>query len=109
MIYVERNENGEIVSLRRDADKPGMECKQSMDIEIFDFLGGSQSSDMKLQLLASTDTAIVRILEDVIDLMVNKNLIMFTELPEAAQQKIRARKGIRLGAGQESIIVDDIL
>jgi hypothetical protein len=109
MIYVERNEKGEIVSLQRDADKPGMECKQSMDIEIFDFLGGSQSFDMKSQLLASSDTEMVRILEDVIDLLVSKNLIMFTELPEAVQQKIRVRKRIRQGICQESIIVDDIL
>lgn len=109
MIYIERDSKGEIISLRRTADKPGMECKTAMDAEILKFFDSIEDSDVKFQLLASSDAAISRILEDVIDLLVSKNLIMFTELPEEAQKKIQARKQIRQGIEKRSIIVDGIL
>lgn len=109
MVYVERNQKGEIISLCKNAETPGMECKLSVDTEILDFFDSVGSCSERFQLLASTDATTARIVEDVVDLLVSKNLIMFTELPEEAQQKIRARKRIRKDIDQESIIVDDIL
>ena len=109
MIYIERNQKGEIISLRRDADKPGMESKSSVDREVLEFLDSIGGSDEKLHLLASTDTAVSRVLEDLVELLVRKNIIMFTELPEEAQQKIQARRRIRQQIGNETIIVGEII
>ena len=109
MVYVERNDRGEIISLRREADKPGMELKTIMDNEILDFLGRTATDEMKLQILSMSDVTVARILEDLIELLISKNVIMFTELPEMAQQKILARKQIRQQIGGKSIIVEDIL
>ena len=52
---------------------------------------------------------IIRIVEDLIDLLIRKNLILFTELPEDAQAKIRERKRVRAIMTDEDLVVDDIL
>jgi hypothetical protein len=109
MFYVERDEKGEIVAVRRDANMPGMESKQSVDDEIFEFLGREEMNDSLIRILASTDVGVMRILEDLINLLVNKNIIMSTELPEDAQIKLRQRQQMRQRISKETFIVDDIL
>lgn len=111
MVFIERNRKGEIISLKRDGDSPDMESKQSVDSEILDFFSttGLELANEKFKLLSSTDAVLARVLEDLIDLLVRKNLIMFTELPEEAQRKIQARMHLRKALKTESIIVDDVL
>jgi hypothetical protein len=62
-----------------------------------------------MRLLSLSDTGIIRILEDLIDLLIRKNIILFTELPEQAQAKISDRKMLREGIGPDHLMVDDIL
>lgn len=109
MFYVERNQQGQIVAVRRDANMPGMESKESVDDEIIEFLGREETSDSIKHILASTDVGVMRILEDLIHLLVTKNIIMSTELPEDAQIKLRQRQLMRQRIGKETFIVDDIL
>lgn len=109
MLYVKRNTKGEIIAVQQDAENPEMEIKQSVDDEILKFLGRDEVNGSILHILASTDAKVIRILEDLIDLLVRKNIIMFTELPEAAQVNLRERQQIRQKIGKESIIVDDII
>jgi hypothetical protein len=109
MLYVERNTMGNIIAVKRHADTPGMELKQFVDDEILQFLfDNEEMTEATLRALTSTDTRIVRILEDLINLLVKKNIIMFTELPEAAQSHLLERQQIRKMISQESFIVDDI-
>ena len=107
MLYVERNQEGEIISVRRDAGEPGMEQKQAVDNEILEFLSKNGSQDSILHLLSTLDTGVIRILEDLIDLLVDKNIIMFSEFPEEAQEKLRSRKKLRRRIGKESVIIED--
>ena len=109
MLYVERDRTGKIIAVRRDADRPGMEHKPAVDVEILEFLdyGGNDSS--VFQILTAMDTGVVRVLEDLIDLLVRKNIIMFTEFPEEAQKKLSIRRQIRENIGKDSIIVGDIV
>jgi hypothetical protein len=109
MLYVERNHKGEIIAVRRDEDKPGMEPKHSVDDEIMEFLGQEKTHDSILRILSAMDADAIRILEDLIDLLVKKHIIMFTELPKDAQIKIQERRQIRRRIGKETIIVDDII
>lgn len=109
MLYVERNEVGKIVAVLREASRPDMESKLTVDSEILDFLGEHIDRDAVLQLLASMDTGVIRVVEDLIDLLIKKNIIMLTELPEEAQEKLISRQRVRQRIGKDSIIVDDIL
>lgn len=43
-------------------------------------------------MLSHTDTGLVRVLEDLIDILIGKGLLQFTDLPEPAQNKLLARR-----------------
>jgi hypothetical protein len=45
--------------------------------------------------LSQSDAAIARVLEDLIDVLINKGVIQFTDLPEAAQNKLMTRRQTR--------------
>ena len=109
MLYVERNKEGKIVTVSLQNEKPGAELKSVMDEEILQFLSESGDSDFWVKMLSASDLGIVRILEDLIDLLVAKNVIMYTELPEDAQEKIQERKQVRKKMATEPFMVDDIL
>ena len=73
------------------------------------FLAENGDYDFWAKILSVSDLGIIRILEDLVDLLVAKNLIMYTDLPEDAQKKIRERKKVREKMETESLVVDDIL
>lgn len=109
MIYVERDEGGRIMSLHAEPNSSATEKKPIMDDEVLDFLHGNMSRDTLKELLSRTDSGTVRILEDLIDLLVKKNIINFTELPEHAQQRIWERKHLREEIESQELLVHDIL
>lgn len=51
----------------------------------------------------------VRVIEDVIDILIDKNLMLFTDLPEAVQNKILFKKNIRNLSGNNSIIEEELI
>ena len=109
MLYVERDENGIITALHMSPDPKAGEQKTILDEEILAFLNKSVDTDPWVQLLSLSDVGIIRILEDLIDLLIRKNVILFTELPEEAQEKISERKKVRERIAPEDFMVDDIL
>ena len=45
--------------------------------------------------LSSLDREFIRVIEDVIELLISKNLILFTDLPQAVQAKLNRRNEVR--------------
>lgn len=109
MLYVKRDDAGHIIALYNSPEPGADEQKPIMDDEILEFLDSSVDTDPWVQLLSLSDIGIIRILEDLIDLLIRKNVILFTELPEEAQAKIRERKKVREKIDPENLMVDDIL
>ena len=109
MLYVERTENGKIVALHSSPHPHAGEQKSVMDEEILDFLHTTVSADSRKLLLSLSDMGIIRLLEDLIDLLIHKNVIFFTELPEQAQERIKERKRLRDTLNPQDLMVDDIL
>ncbi|MFC1837591.1 hypothetical protein ACFLYW_02800 [Thermodesulfobacteriota bacterium] len=109
MLYIERDDDGNIIALHNKPENGTIEQKSIMDEEILEFLDKSVDTDPWVQLLSLSDIGIIRILEDLIDLLIKKNVIMFTELPEEAQGKIRERKRVREKLDSDHLMVDDIL
>ena len=108
MVYIERDAEGKIVSIRQHADRPGLESKTVIDAEVLTFLGCDTTEEL-IHVLTMTDREVIRILEDLIELLIKKNIIIFTELPLEAQQKLQVRRQVRQSIGKASIIVDDII
>jgi len=109
MLYVERDKIGNIIALHIKPEPNAQEQKSIMDEEILEFLNKNVDTDPWIQLLSLSDIGIIRILEDLIDLLIRKNIILFTELPEEAQAKINDRKRVREKLGPGDLMVDDIL
>lgn len=57
--------------------------------------GMSHETVDALERLADSDQGMVRVLEDLIETLIAKNLIRFTDLPEAAQAKLLERRSLR--------------
>lgn len=90
MFHVLRNEDGSIASLSR-AERAGGELLSDDHPDIRAFLGHPAGSTG----FNEADAEFVRVLEDLIDTLIIKNVIRHTDLPVAAQQKISKRKGLR--------------
>jgi hypothetical protein len=106
MLYVERGKDGRIVALHNASNPAAQEQRSMMDEEVLAFFNTTESWK---QLMAMSDLGTVRILEDLIDLLVRKNIINFTELPEQAQQRIWERKHLREKIVSQDLLVHDIL
>ena len=52
-------------------------------------------TDVLVHSLTQSDLALVRVLEDLIDTLIEKGLIQFTDLPPAAQAKLLSRRETR--------------
>ena len=90
MFHVLRNSDGSIASLAR-TERPGGELLVDDHPDIQRFLGSvGKSSGFN-----EADADFVRVLEDLIDTLIMKNVIRHTDLPDAAQRKLMQRKGLR--------------
>ena len=109
MLYVERDRDGKIIALHSSPEPNAGEQKSVIDDEILEFLHTTVSADSRKLLLSLSDRGIIRLLEDLIDLLIQKNIIFFTELPPQAQERITNRKRIREKIASQELMVDDIL
>ncbi|RZL01457.1 MAG: hypothetical protein EOP36_11565 [Rubrivivax sp.] len=92
MPYVLRSPDGQIVSLHRDAEEVA-EFLPPDDPQVLSFLSGGEGAPA--QQFASLDADLVRVLEDLIDALIQRNILMVTDLPVQAQQKLFNRKSFR--------------
>lgn len=88
--YVTRAANGDIESVSRQA-QPGAEPMDESHADIQSFFS-IQTSQLGFD---AADTDFVRVIEDVIEILIEKNIIRHTDLPDAAQKKLMIRKGLR--------------
>lgn len=109
MLYVERDGEGTIIAMHSSPKPNAREEKSVVDEEILDFLHTTVSADSRKLLLTLSDMGIIRLLEDLIELLIQKNVILFTELPEQAQEKITERKRLRETITSQDLMVDNIL
>ena len=91
MPYIRRGPDGSIESLHR-RDTGGLEFLPEGHRELMAFIGHSATSPSEFGRL---DADFVRVLEDVIDTLIVKNVINITDLPAEAQAKLFARKSFR--------------
>jgi hypothetical protein len=102
MPYVRRNAQGEVVSLHRQAEAGTSEFLPDDHNDVRAFMGSGAATG-KPDGFAQLDADFVRVLEDVIDTLVAKNLINITDLPPEAQAKLFSRKSFRERSTQHSL------
>ncbi len=93
MPYISRNEKGKIVTLHKSSTDDGQWVDKS-DPEFLEFLKNLEKGQAR-NALTSTDQEMVRVVEDLIDLLMKKQIFIFTELPNAVQLKLNERRQLR--------------
>lgn len=97
MPYVQRNSSGRVTALFSDAPVENAELLPATHPDVLFFLNsanGEAAGEGRL-LMTSLDNQMIRVLEDLVDILVEKQVILFTDLPNEARQKILARKETR--------------
>jgi hypothetical protein len=110
MLFIERDAKGAIAAIRKGGEQEsGQEPASLLDEEVVAFLHSTGGNEPLAHLLMSSDASMVRVVEDLIDLLMAKKLILFTELPPQAREKILGRKQLRAQLVDDHLMVDDIL
>lgn len=103
-MYVKRNQHGEIISISKLASEEFSEQIVDDSQELLQFFQSEKSAEQLA--LEQTDQTMARVLEDVVNLLVEQGVIRFTDLPEAAQNKLLTRRELR-GKRQGMNLLDD--
>jgi hypothetical protein len=95
MPYVSRSIAGAIIELHDVPPGGDSQWLEITDPEVINFLQLMRTPEKVNHKLSSTDYEMVRVIEDLVDLLIEKQVFIFTELPEAVQEKLSARKHFR--------------
>lgn len=109
MPYVQRDATGAISAVFQEPQQGVSEFVAGDHPDLQIFLGAilpqshwNQASEQ----LSETDTSLIRVIEDIIDVLIDKNVIMFTDLPQAARDKIMERKTTRERMSRSAPLID---
>lgn len=103
MLYAKKDANGKVQAVSQ-AEIPGYALISSDDIELRLFL---ETCHAEASSLTQSDMDFVRVVEDLIELLISKNYILFTELPEKAREKIHRRRILRGEKNGRLDLLDD--
>lgn len=106
MIYIEKDDSG---SIRRVAPEPFEGMTGSMEGGEEDVAAWLAREDVRSRLhrLKESDLELVRVIEDLVNLLVSKGLIRYTDLPDAARHKLQAREADRTRLNELSSLLGD--
>lgn len=108
MPYVQRNENGDIVAIWKERPDCEHEFVPASAPEISAFLAAIGHVTPESEMFsASADLQMVRVIEDLVNLLVSKRLITLTELPVAVQHKLLEKRAMREHLLGNVSIIDD--
>lgn len=95
MPYVTRDVTGKVVAVSELAESPNAELVPAEHPDMVEFMARmTRGEDAGARFMAS-DLALIRVLEDVVEVLVTKRLIALTDLPAAAQDKLLERRSLR--------------
>lgn len=91
MPYIKRDDSGRICLVNLEPGEGLLEISANSP-EMIEFMKGM---GMEQSSLEQSDMRLVRVLEDLIDLLIARDVIRFTDLPQAAQEKLLERRSLR--------------
>lgn len=91
-VYVRRDDAGQIVSISRMPTADHNERCAAMKPEVIRFV---QMLVPRATALVESDLALIRALEDLIDVLIHKEVLRLTDLPDSVQAKLMTRRKLR--------------
>ena len=107
MPYVIRDDSHQIIGLSAEPVGTTPELLPDDHPDILAYQKTRQGSKSAQEELVETDLAMARIVEDLIDVLISKNIINFTDLPLPAQRKLTGRQKLRSNLSTLSNLVAD--
>ncbi len=95
MRYVARDDYGEITKVLSEPEGAAMEEIDKEDPELIAFVTEGGAEPALRAYLASSDAELLRVLEDLVNVLIDRNIVLLTDFPEAAQQKLMHRNAVR--------------
>jgi len=108
MPYVVRDASGQIVKLLAEKSPEATEELQPGDPALLAFLARAREDGGLQNALAASDLDMIRVLEDLIAVLIDKRIIVLTDLPPQAQQKLSRRYEMRSKLADLGEIVADM-
>lgn len=106
MIYIKRNAQNKIEDIQF-SPKPDYEFSSLFDPEIKAFIEETQNAELIKKILKTMDLEMVRVIEDLVDILVDRRLILFTDLPEPVQNKLLFKRSVRENLAPETSMIDE--
>ncbi|WP_370447869.1 hypothetical protein [Legionella taurinensis] len=92
VVYIRRDKSGQITAITEQGDDQAEQLPLD-NPEIIEFLSRCEGHD-RYKLIQS-DLQLIRVLEDLIDVLISKNIITITDFPKSVIDKLLARQSIR--------------
>ena len=108
MPFVRRDAAGRVVSLHREQDSQDLQYLPLDHPDVVGFLQpiGERRSQGRGELLKS-DLDMIRVYEDLTDILISKRLVALTDFPPAAQEKLMRRRRLRSSLSPITEILSD--
>lgn len=103
-MYIKRNAAGELIAISKVPMDDYVDAVAEDSQALLVFI--QQEKTAEQLALEQTDQNMARVLEDLVNLLVDQGVIRFTDLPDAAQQKLLNRRELR-GKKQGMDLLDD--
>ncbi len=110
MIFIKCDEAGQVRAVAMESPAADAEGRREWsqvsadDARVQQFCRAVIGADNEL---SRSDASFIRVLEDVINLLIDRSVIMFTDLPPPAQEKLLLRRNARARLRGEYRLLDD--
>ncbi|TVT31664.1 hypothetical protein [Marinobacter vinifirmus] len=91
-MFVQRNQNNVIIAVSSVAQPGFSEQVTDNSDELLEFYA---SNSGKSELFRQSDAELVRVIEDLVDILTQKGVFQYTELPSEVRNKLNSRKVLR--------------
>lgn len=103
-VYVQRDLSGQIISLSQVVSKTHNEQCSPESADVVAFL---HKLSPRNAALVESDLSLIRALEDLIDVLIRKEVLRLTDLPDSVQTKLLSRRQLRGSIRSLSLLADD--
>ena len=112
MPYIQRDNQGRIVAVSAAQSNLTPEWLDEGNHDLSGFLldkvlGNKGVDPTVVRALNDSDLALIRVVEDVVDLLIERNLLRFTDLPKSAQEKLLQRRSLRASINSVGLLSDE--
>ncbi len=94
MPFIVRDPDGNVAGVYNQPVEGGEEVDVDNE-ELIAFVKETAPVAAEGEEWVSSDLALARVMEDLVDILIEKNVINFTDFPDGAQKKLLERRGLR--------------